>query len=236
MITDTKLPRREFLRLSLVAAAGAAASGAVPLSLLGAASGSAVDPVLSVGYGSGAPENDQAVRLGDAGGLLSGDVEFLRRSVLVTIGGFARGSKQRGVPTGHEVDAIFPAHGYTPEKYPRFRAWLTVNETDDAISTVARFVLPVSSDGGAQFVVRRLASQAQKSAAPVWQESLLRLGLGVDSGVLKLQRGIYVVAFRDTAGDNVPNWSSYRLVRQGGALTIPSAPFSYVLLTVDYAE
>ena len=237
MLTDEKLPRREFLRLGVYTAAAAAGSGLLGgVDSLFAASSDGLDPLLSVGYVANPPENGTSARLVDAGVISSGDPLFLSRSALVTITDYSRAAKYRGGVSGNEIDAVYPAHGYTPEKFPKFRAWIAVTRSGEEPSAAnARFTLPVTSDGGALFAIRRLNSGSGNGAP--WTDSLLRFSLGVESGTLKLQRGVYVVAFRESPSDSVPNWAGYRIGRANGAFTIsPAAPFSYVVVSIDYAS
>src|SRR5437016_6282055 len=108
MFTDEKLPRREFLRISSVVVASAAASGLFHAESLFAASSSegGLDPLLSVGYVADVPAPGASVRLGYASEILMGDPAFLSRSALVTITSYSRGPKYRRLPNGSEIDAI----------------------------------------------------------------------------------------------------------------------------------
>ena len=235
---DKKLPRREFLRISSVVVAGTAAASFIdgtPLLAAVTAPASASLPLLSVGYVEKVPENGVSARLRYAGDLTSGDPGFLKRSAQIVISSYARNAKFRGQDGGFEVDAIFPAHSYTPEKYPRFRAWLALeHKGTESASSGSRFVLPVTSTEGAQLVVRRLRVGIEAAAKN--DEALLPLSLGVESGTLKLQRGVYVVAFREAPGEEVPNWYNLSIASANGVLSIPNATFSYVMITVDYAQ
>lgn len=235
MPTDKKLPRREFLKIGSLAIVGTAASGLFrPERLFAAAADAAVVPLLSVGYVPQAPDEEHpAARLGYASELLMGDTAFLSRGARVTLGSFERHSKTRSqAPAGVEIDAIYPANGYAPDKFPRFRAWMAINKDGNELGAPgARFTMPVTSTAGVQFVVGRPGSEANENAA-----ALLRLSTGVESGTLKLQRGLYVIAFRESGSDSAPNWGAYRLVWNKGALSIPNASFSYVIMTIDYAN
>lgn len=240
MFTDKKLPRREFLRISSTAIAGTAAVTIIPGgdSLLAAIAtpASGMAPLLSIGYVDKAPATDASVRLGYASSLISGDTEFLSRPALITLTSFSRHMKVRGNGATFEVDAVYPAQSYAASKFPRFRAFFAIDQNGtEAGSPGARFSLPVTATGGAQFVIRRLNADGKATDAAS-NEVLLALSTGVESGTLKLQRGVYVVAFRERAGDDVPNWAGYKLVNDKGVLYIPNAQFSYVLMTVDYAE
>jgi len=235
---DYLLPRRDFLRLGSVAVAGLAASGVFSPALF-AANEPAIVPLLSVGYAPIAPANNGTVRLDYASSLIAGDPAFLSKMAKVTIEGYARGRKYQGNLSGTALDAIYPVHGYTPDKYPHFWAFFYAGQNgEERASGPLRFTLPVTSNNGAQFLVRRLKSGADsgngQGATP--ERSLLSFSLGVESGSLKLQRGVYVIAFRESGSDDAPNWAGYTLRRTNGMLTVPNAPFSYVIVSFAYAK
>ena len=233
---DKKLPRREFLRISSVVVAGTAAAGLIDGSPLLAAirAASPLLPLLSVGYVDSVPEDGSPARLRYAADLASGDPGFIRSSARIAISSYVRNANFRGQDGGFEVDAIFPVLNYEPERYPRFRSWMAVeNGGVESTSPGARFTIPVTSTGGAQFVVKRLRIGSQPSTS---DEALLPLSIGVESGTIKLQRGVYVVAFRESLGEAEPNWYGLTIRSTNGALSIPDAGFSYVIITVDYAQ
>jgi hypothetical protein len=64
----------------------------------------------------------------------------------------------------------------------------------------------------------------------------LALALGTGFGAMKLQRGVYIVAFRESNGDAVPPWSSHSVSLKNGQLVVDSEAFSYAVLTIDYAN
>jgi len=237
MLTDKKLPRRDFLRISSAIVAGTAAAGLIPgRSLFAAADASVMLPVTSVGYAEAGPQEGEEARLRYASALSAGDPAFLSHRAKISVSDFTRFSKHRGTGSGYELDAIFPANSYTPATYPRFRSWLTMDlEGGNNAAPGARFTMPVTSTDGAQLVVRRLRANAPKDAQP--EESLLSFSTGAESGSMKLLRGIYVIALRETGSDDSPNWTMQSLVRgRNGALSIPNARFSYLVVTVDYAD
>jgi|ERR1051325_10720254 hypothetical protein len=230
---DKKLPRREFLRMGSVIVAGTAAAGLIPGRSLFAGATDGVAPVSSVGFAPSAPEDGAHVGLQYASAIGFGDPGFLSHRAAITVTDFTRGAKFRTTGNSFEVDAIFPANSYSPDKYPRFRAWLTPGRDDgENAAAGARFTMPVTSTEGARLVVRKLAIDGSTDPG---SESLLTFSTGVESGTLKLQRGIYVVALREPGRDAAPTWGSFTLARdRQGALTIPNANFSYLLLTIDY--
>jgi len=181
------------------------------------------------------PDVSSSAYLRPANDLSSGDPAFLSRRLSITVSNFSRREKFRGTGSGYEVDAIFPANSYTPEKYPRFRSWLTIDKGDGNSSAAgAHFTMPVTSTEGAQLIVRRLNGDANANNQPV-EQSLLRFSTGVESDSIKLQPGIYVLALREEGRESAPRWETLRLVNANTGLSIPNANFSYLLVTVNYA-
>ena len=84
-------------------------------------------------------------------------------------------------------------------------------------SSATRFAQP----GYASVVLPSVSLSVKNLASK--RESLLPIG----------RPGVYVVAVRESASDAAPNWSRLHLVRQGERFTIPGAPFSYAVLSVD---
>jgi hypothetical protein len=209
------IARREFLKSGSVAAALLALH---PVSLFAASNSSAV---LSVGFADRVPAPGEGVRLIGAERVLSGDPAFISRGARVTIGSFHRAPKYDGRPGGAAIAAIFPVLSYAPESYPRFNAWIFDGRTADSGRRPVRFSMPVTATQGVQFAVQR---------------NLLPLTLGSDSSALKLQRGVYVIALRESAADSPPPWSALTLGNAADGLAVDSTAFSYVVITLDFAD
>jgi hypothetical protein len=149
------------------------------------------------------------------------------------------------LPGGVDVDVIFPSYGFEPESYPRFQAWgfRHVGGMQSKSSSLSMTV-PVTSTEGLQMFFHRPAAAAARGRAvragaqpaPTPSSSMLRLDTGVTSNVLKLQRGVYVVALRETDDEREPNWNAHILSRNDSGLLLNTvATFTYLIVTIDYA-
>jgi hypothetical protein len=184
------------------------------------------------------------VALRSASSILNGDVAFISRGARLTFQSFARSAKYRDrLAGGAAVDVVYPVHGFTDERMPRFRAWsFNGREEGDSVAGPIAFNVPVTATGGVELVVRRTQSDSPETAsnAPRGRatagEAAAPLSLGFDSRSAKLQRGVYVIAFRETEDDAMYGWDLFRLSRSGTNLVVTPAPFTYVLLNVDYAQ
>ena len=219
----TGLPRREFLKAGSAAAFGMAFAGLVPQRLFAASTDNAI---LSVGFAP-LPAAGASVRLGAAEQTLSGDPSFISRGARVMVSSYHRAAKYDGKPGGPSLAAIFPALGYDPARYPRFNAWSFSGQgaTDSGRRTV-RFNLPVTATQGLQFAARQNGAKA---------ETLIALTFGSRSDELKLQRGVYVIALRESPSESLPSWSAQTLRMLGGDLTVDATTFSYIVVTIEYA-
>ena len=228
-----KVDRREFLTTGSAAAIGLTAIALSPQSLL-AAPKRAIDPLLGVGYAPSLPTTGNSVRLTAAGEALAGDPTFISRGARVTVSSFKRATRYQGVAGGTAIDVIHPAIGFAPAKYPRFRAWSYATDSNqvDNVGSAIAFGTPVTATEGLQFIVRRVAATKEEPAT----ETPLALTLGSSSGAMKLQRGIYVVAFRESADDSAPSWGAHSLSSREGHFVVDTTAFSYAVLTIDYAE
>lgn len=237
MSSHPQLPsigRRAFLKAGGFATLGVVAGAFRPSTLFAASRTRTVDhggPLLSVGFAPLPDERNPSPRLVPANTLLFGDPAFISRSASVSVSAFNRATRYRGQPGGIAVDAVFPALSYTPEKYPRFQAWnFAGREAGDSSSAPLRFTIPVPATQGVQFIVRRTSDGAAGDATP------LLLGLDSNSDSIKLQRGVYVLAFRETPADEMLSWSTYRVTEKNGAMVVNASTFSWVTLVVDYAK
>ena len=234
-LLNVPVARRQFLKASSVAAIGFAAAGLIrPDSLFGAA---VTVPLLGVGF---TPDDVTLGRAGliDATSALSGDPTFISRGARLTISSFSPAARGHKTQEGAAIDAIFPILGREPEKYPRFQAWSFRAKESGLESGRGSFTMPVTATDGIQLVVRPLPAPGAEASAAAAMQSPFALSLGSASGSYKLQKGTYVVAFRDANGsDGAPNWSRLFLARRDeGDLYVPGARFSYVVVNVDYAK
>lgn len=235
-----QLGRREFLQVSskalLVTAAGALVN---PGALLAAAE-SSFDPLLSIGYAPSAPI-DGAVRLAPAAAILAPDPLFISRGARVSILGAQRAPGRRNAPGSLFLDVMFPSLSGTLSENRRFRFWsLTGGPGDDAISANLSFSIPVPATTGISFMARYrgpdAASQADSTSPPPIERdnAPFALSLGNVQGP-NLRRGVYVVALREPNDQAVAVWSALQIANHGGDVVVPGAPFSYVILSIDYA-
>lgn len=233
---NVPVPRRQFLKATSAAAVGFAAAGLFrPESLL-AAGAPVVLPLLGVGF---TPDElgPKGARLVDATDVSSGDPTFLSRGARLTIASFSPlPSRSKRSAPGAAIDAIFPVYGQSAEKYPRFQAWCYRAKESGVEAGATSFTMPVTATDGIQLVVRPLAAPGADAAAAT--QSPFSLSLGSRNGTYKLQKGTYVVAFREeTEGGGAPLWQRLTLVRHNEhEIVVPGAHFSYVVVSVDYAK
>lgn len=235
---NVPVPRRQFLKASSAAAIGVAASGLLnPKSLFAAGEAPVSLPLLGVGFTADDVAH-KAVRLADARDILTGDPTFLSRSARLTIASFspAESRAKKGAP-GAAIDAVFPVLGKEPAKYPRFQAWCYRAKESGVEAGDTSFTMPVTATEGIRLVVRPLAPMGVKEPV-VATESPFTLALSSTNGAYKLQKGIYVVAFRDEAGsDSSPAWERLTIVRRGEHdLVVSGARFAHVIVSIDYAH
>jgi hypothetical protein len=235
-LLNSLIPRRDFLKASSAAAVGIAASGMLrPETLLAAGDAPVVLPLLGVGF-TAEELGQKSARLIDARAALSGDPTFLSRGARLTIASFgpAESRSKKSMP-GAAIDAIFPVLGKEADKFPRFRAWCYRVKDSGVEAGNTSFTMPVSATDGLRLVVRPLAAIGEPEPAT---ESPFTLALNSVNGAYKLQKGTYVVAFRDDASNDVePNWSRLTVVRHGEhEIVVPGARFAHVVIIVDYAS
>src|SRR5256885_7680390 len=236
-LPSVPVPRRRSLKPGPAAAVGFAAAGLFRPGSVLAAGAPVVLPLLGVGF---TPDEvgEKSVRLTDAAHALSGDPTFLSRGARLTIASFTpAASRAKRSSPGAAIDAIFPILGASAEKYPRFQAWCYRAKESGLEAGSGSFTMPVTATDGIQLVVRPLAAIGAEAPAATTQ-SPFALSLGTGGGAYKLQKGTYVVAFREESGnDGTPLWDRLTLVRRGvHDLTVPGAHFAYVVLSIDYAK
>lgn len=229
-MTARKIVRREFLKTGSVGIIGLTAATLYPQNLFAAQNrGNAT--LLGLGYAATVPAAGESVRLTAAEKSLVGDPAFISRGARVTIHSFARAARYQGTRGGAAIDVFHPALGYSPEKYPRFRAWSHSTDKDvENVGGAIGFTVPVTATRGLQLLVRPVTPDTDDPAT-----ERLTLTLGSEFGALKLQRGVYVIAFRESAADSVPAWSTHSVSSKGGQLAVDTSAFSYAVATIDYA-
>ena len=238
------LARREFLRISSTAVIGIADSGFLnPKALLAAATASsAFQPLLSIGFAPSLPEVGSSVVLGSADSLLMPDPLFISRGARVTVHGSGRAPKQKNAPGSLFLDAVFPAKSGAAADDRRFRFWSMSGRNDsDSFSGNVSFNVPVLATTGLSFLARYkrpaiVTEAASNTPPPLEQDNApFTLSLGGVAGP-KLQRGVYVVALRESADESSPNWSRLRVANNNGSIGLSGASFAYVILEVAYGE
>jgi hypothetical protein len=193
-----------------------------------AASSGSFSPLISFGFAPALPANGASVRLADAMSILMPDPTFLSHGARVNVAGSARAAKHAADPGGVAVDAVMSK---------RFRFW---SAAQSGASGNLSFTVPVTATSGIDFVARRMKQSTKKdetaTAAPTDVDPTpFTLSLGSAAGP-KLQRGVYVVALRESAGETIADWTRYAIAANGGTFSIPGADFAWVILNVDYAK
>jgi hypothetical protein len=232
------MDRRSFLSTGCKAAVGVAA-----LALVNKNAFAATDfvPLLSIGFAPALPASGGSVRLADAGTLYLPDPAFLSHGARVFVAGSARGAKHRGEIGGVAVDAVMPILGRTAERYPRYRFWSAAGDGAlDSVSGNLSFTMHVEATNGITLVARRLKQTTKKEAlsstAPADVDATpFTLSLGSAAGP-KLQRGVYVVALRESPSETFSDWSRFSLVANEHGVSVAGADFDWVILKVDYAQ
>ena len=237
------LPRREFLRIGTI---GIVAGALTPniFAKSRAARNPGGEPLLSVGYAEKIPAAGESEGLQAASSTLAGDPAFIRRGARLSIESFSRAAKYRDTLSGGAaIDVVYPANSYTPDHLPRFRAWsFAGREEGDTASGPIAFDVPVTATDGVQLVIRRMNLEVAETVAntprggALSDESSAVLSLGSDSRSAKLQRGAYVIAFREGFDDVVTSWNLFSLSNRAGQFVVTPAPFTYLVMTIDYAK
>lgn len=234
------IPRREFLRISSVAALGVAVAAMSERSLF-AAESSGIVPLMDIGYAPFLPLPGYSVPLAAASSILSPDPHFIGSGARVSVVGAGRAASHKNAPGGIAVDALFPVSHRGPDDPSRYRFFSVAGRPDtDAISGQLSFVIQAPATSGISLLVRRMRPTSETSTAtppPIETESSpLTLSLGNVAGP-KLNRGVYALAFREENGDSMMNWSRMALApAESGGFILSGATFTYLLLNVDYAD
>jgi len=226
------LHRREFMILSSVAVAGAAASG-LPQQVMRAVAGSdpITLPIVSLGYWDGSFDK---TRLGDASpetvhrltsatSARSAD-RALDGSAKVSVNGFWRAEHHRAKPLSVALNVLFPVGN---EKLP-FHAWgHTTHRGVARNAPPPQFVVPVDARHPIELNVemRMPAGTTPPAIARVKRFLSLddrkdeqkktgacALALDSRSSSVKLNRGVYFVALQEDSRDAAPNWNAVRML------------------------
>lgn len=232
------IPRREFLRISSVAAVGVAIVTMSDGNLF-AATSSGIVPLMDVGYAPSLPAAGFSIPLNSADSILSPDPRFISTGARVSVVAAKRADRHRNEPGGIGVDALFATNHRQPDNPSHFRFFSVNGRADaDTISGPVSFNMPVPSTSGVTLMVTRQRATPQEPSTtppPIESEaSALTLSLGNVAGP-KLARGVYVLAFREENSDSMSNWNRLSIANGDGGYYIAGATFSYLLLNVDYA-
>lgn len=233
------IARREFLRISSAAAMGLAVVALGERDLF-AATSSGLVPLMDVGYAPSLPATGFSIPLASASAILSPDPAFIRKGARITVLGAKRAASHANVLGGIAVDALFNVSHRSPDDPLRFKFFSVSGRTDaDAISGPLSFTVQVPSTGGVSFMVRRQPpvsdTKTASSASSQADGTPLTLSLGNVAGP-KLARGVYVLAFREDDGDSMGDWRRMNLASGDEGVYVSGAPFTYLVLNVDYAD
>jgi hypothetical protein len=232
------IPRREFIRISSVAAVGVAIVTMSDGNLF-AATSSGIVPLMDVGYAPSLPAAGFSTQLNSADSILSPDPRFISTGARISVVGAKRADRHRNAAGGIGVDALFATNHRQPDNPSHFRFFSVNGRPDvDAVSGPVSFNMQVPSTSGVTLMVTRQRATPQEqstTAPPIESEaSPLTLSLGNVAGP-KLARGVYVLAFREENSDSMSNWNRLSISNGDSGYYISGATFSYVLLNVDYA-
>jgi len=234
------IARREFLRISSVAAIGVSVVSLSERNLF-AVSSAALVPLMDVGYAPSLPLPGSSVPLASAASILSPDPRFISSGARVAVAGARRAANHANAPGGIGVDALFVTNYRQPNNPTHFRFFSVSGRPDgDAISGQLSFNMPVPLTSGVTLMVKRQrpSTSPELTTPPPTEPEVtpLTLSLGNVAGP-KLTRGVYVLAFREEATDSMPsNWNRLTLAPADGSYYIAGATFSYLILSVDYAD
>jgi len=235
------IPRREFLRISSVAAIGVAVATISERKAFAAATDSGIVPLMSIGYAPSLPLTGYSVPLASADSILSPDPRFISSGAHISVVGSKRAASHANVPGGIGVDALFDISSRPSGQPAHYRFFSIAGRPDhDALSGQLSFTTKVAATSGVSFLVRRQRpsnTNVNATAAPAieTEASPVTLSLGNVAGP-KLNRGVYAFAFREEESDSMSNWGRLMIAPTEDGYIIPGATFSYMLLHVDYAE
>jgi hypothetical protein len=240
-----QIPRRDFLRLGSVAAAGLAATGLSPDVMAGIA---LPMPLLSIGFCAETLEEIGAdeVRPVVAAPRIGGRVLDAHRAQ-VTVHEFRRAAAHRAEPLDLALLAYSPSIDPATGSKTPFIAWVWRGKPSlECPNRRTSFVVPVGSGDALHLGVERTLTAPPRTG-------ILRRLAGTFSGRderseiaafgrtgegLALRRGTYFLAVRESADDQAPSWASLHVARgeSGAALRTLGGgepPFSYLVISID---
>jgi hypothetical protein len=249
------LARRDFLMLGSMAVAGAAAS-TLSAGTIRRIAAPDDGPVLSIGFTDAFDRGGMVA----ARGLRFADAGFLRRGARLTVHGLWEPQPANSAPASVRVTAFFP-HETDAGRLP-FLAWTGTTGATMRPNRAGRvsFVAPLDDDGTLPLaferaeqispLVRRLTALFTEApaaeplvpnlAALERAGRVCRLSSG-NAGDVRLRRGTYFVALRQSAHDSQPNWGAIAIdgeafAKNGAALRQGGRPvnFTYVAISVDH--
>ena len=249
--------RRDFLVLSAAAAAGLAATN-VHSDVLGLTASPM--PLLSIGYWNGSlaeltAEQDHPShrRVVDASRLNAADASLARDGARVTIHGFWRAGSER-TPLTLGMRAFYPVLDPATGRNASVIAWTW--SYGSRVHNGAKLEVPIADTLDLAFErIQPAASVAPRRRLFSRSVNLSRTELAsmtprTGASGVKLRRGVYFVALRESDADRVPSWSSMAVLPGTAALDangagalrastlggLQPAGFSYLVLSVDSAR
>lgn len=232
-----QVARRDFIKIGSLAIFGLAGAGVPSFAGLR----NLPTSLLSAGYAETEPQEGAIQWLTPADRMLSGDARFISHDARVRIRSSARAASRNEKAGGAAIDVVFPALGYQPESYPTYRPWVfRRDQYGDQASAPVSFRVPVAATTGIQLLFTWLkptsgSESGDRPPVPA-PDAMLRLGLDSVPGAPKLQRGLYVIAYGEPGTRPVSNWAAVAITRHGNEIVVPDPKFSYVVLSIDYAD
>ena len=247
------LQRREFLALGSIAVAGVAASGLSGQVLRVALAPARVVPLLSVGYFAGSFSDlaaGGAGRVLSAESLSAGDGSLAESGIRLRIHGLSRAAGRQPEAGTIGLNTLYRV-GNT--RVPHLSWSCSTYAAGEQQKRSASFIVPVDAGSPLELAVssRALlpATAASFAAADVARQdlgiveangrSIAALSLGAARGAMKLRRGTYLLALRNSEKQRQPDWLSVRfaapsegaapVLLQGGA----PVSFDYLTLSVE---
>lgn len=236
-----QIARREFLRISSTAVVVTAAGTLLHPQSLFAATSSAFNPLLSIGYASAVPSDGSAASLSSADRVLMPDPAFISRGARVSVLGSGRAPGRTNAPGALFLDLLFPSRSGAARENRRFRFWsMAGHAAGDVFSSNMSFNVPVLATGGILLTARYRRPDVtipdSTQPPPIEEDNGdFALSLGGAPGV-NLATGVYVIALREPGDTANATWDGLRIVNKGGSLSVPNAKFAYVILAIDYAD
>jgi len=237
------LQRRDFLRLSSVAIAGAATTAFADDAIRGVTSAFVSQPLPLLGIGYCDSSSASPHRVIAAERLASGD-SSLGDTVRLRVAGFRRAEEHAGKPLSIGLNVHYPDAS--------FFAWSSASRGRALnVSSPVAVNVPLSDDGltlsidaliTQPAIMRTFTKRILNREPSTSEKSVASLGFGSSRDQAKLRSGTYIIAIRESNRDAAPDWSALRYVSSAdgvgsvhvaGFLGTQPAPFSYVIITTD---